>query len=72
VYVTTSSLSEKIIHDLQEANIISSTNNLSFRLTNDELIVNGIKQPGDIHQKILKKYMTKPGETITFSYSNQQ
>jgi len=72
VYVTTSSLSEKIIHDLQEANIISSTNNLSFRLTNDELIVNGVKQPGDIHQKILKKYMTKPGETITFSYSNQQ
>ena len=72
VYVTATSISERIINDLKEANIISTSTNISFRLTNKELIVNGVKQPEDIHQKILKKYLSGPNDTISFSYSNQQ
>jgi hypothetical protein len=72
VYISRNSVSEDIISDLKKANIITSETNLSFRLTNDELIVNGVKQPDDIHQKMLKKYAGKPGGTISLSYNNQQ
>ena len=72
VYVTSNSISEKIIRDLEKANIINTRNNLSFRLTNNELIVNGAKQTDAIHQNILKKYVRKPEENISLSYSNQQ
>ena len=72
VYVTSNSISEKIIRDLEKANIINSRNNLSFRLTNNELIVNSIKQTDAIHQNILKKYVRNPGDNISLSYSNQQ
>ena len=70
IIVTKSSISEDIIEDLEAANIITDRNNLSFRLTNDELIVNGIRQPDAIHQKLLKKYLKNPNGTITFSYSS--
>jgi bla regulator protein BlaR1 len=72
VYHASTSISEDIIRELEDANIIKTRNNLSFRFTNDELIVNGIKQPDALHQRLLKKYITKPGETISISYSNQQ
>jgi hypothetical protein len=72
VYHASTSISEDIIRELEDANIIRTRNNLSFRFTNDELIVNGIKQPDTLLQKLLKKYVTKPGETISISYSNQQ
>src|SRR5439155_25449211 len=72
VSILRNSVSEEIINDLKEANIITTENNLSFRLTNDELIVNGVKQPDDIHQKMLRKYAGKPGGTISLSYNNQQ
>jgi beta-lactamase regulating signal transducer with metallopeptidase domain len=67
--VYTSSISEDIIRELEDAKIITSRNNLSFHLTNDELIVNGVKQPDDIHQKILKKYVRKPEDKISLSYN---
>lgn len=67
--VYTSSISEDIIRELEDAKIITSRNNLSFHLTNDELIVNGVKQPEDIHQKILKNYVKKPEDKISLSYS---
>src|SRR5258706_16299465 len=48
VYISRNSVSEDIISDLKKANIITTEKNLSFRLTNDEFIVNGVKQPDDI------------------------
>ena len=51
---------------------MKSGNNLSFRLTNNELIVNGVKQTDAIHKNILKKYVRKPGDNISLSYNNQQ
>ena len=72
VYLTSASMSEDIIRELEDANIITTRSNLSFRLTNDELIVNGVKQPDAIHQKILKKYVRKPGDIVSLSYNNAQ
>ena len=72
VYLTSASMSEDIIRELEDANIITTRSNLSFRLTNDELIVNGVKQPDAIHQKILKKYVRKPGDIVSMSYNNAQ
>lgn len=64
------STTDEIISDLEDANVISSTQNLSFQLTNNSLIVNGVKQPENIHQKIIQKYQVKPGDKISVSYSN--
>src|SRR6266496_1999972 len=72
VYLTSASMSEDIIRELEDANIITTRSNLSFRLTNDELIVNGVKRPDAIHQKILKKYVRKPGDIVSLSYNNAQ
>ena len=69
---TSNSISDEIIRDLEKANIINTRNNLSFRITNDELIVNGVKQTDAIHQNILKRYVRKQGDNISLSYSNQQ
>lgn len=71
VSLITNSTSEDIISDLEKANIISSRDNLSIKLTNDVLIVNGVKQPEEIHQEILKKHMAKPGDKISLKYSNR-
>ena len=71
-HVTSTSISNEIINDLEKANIITTRNNLSFRITNKELIVNGVKQPDAVHKKILKKYIRKPGDNISLDYSNRQ
>jgi len=66
------SISEGIISDLTNANIISSSHNLSFKLTNDALIVNGVKQPEAIHQKILQKHQENSHDKISLTYSNKE
>lgn len=66
------STAEDIINDLEEANVISSRSNVSVELTNEALIVNGVKQPEKIHQEILKKRIRKPGDKITLRSSNRE
>ena len=66
------STTDDIINDLEKANIISNRDNLSIKLTNDVLIVNGVKQPEEIHQEILKKHVAKPGDKISLRYSNHK
>ncbi|MEO5942762.1 MAG: M56 family metallopeptidase [Ferruginibacter sp.] len=64
-------LSEGIINDLIENNIIKSKKDLSsYTLNNDELIVNGIKQPDTVYKKFSGKYIKKGKRTI--SYSNDE
>src|SRR5262249_4378898 len=72
IYSSSTSISDDIIRDLEAANIITTRDNLSFQFTSDELIVNGVRQPDALHQKLLKKYVTNPGESISISYSNRQ
>ena len=71
VSLARNSTSDDIVNDLEKANVISSRDNLSIQLSNESLIVNGVKQPEEIHQEILKKHMRSPGDKITLNYSNQ-
>ncbi|WP_353720547.1 hypothetical protein [Dyadobacter sp. 676] len=48
---------EQIIEELSSAGLVKDKNDLSFKLTDDELIVNGEKQPADLHQKLKAKYL---------------
>jgi bla regulator protein blaR1 len=71
VFNVSTGIAGDIIRDLENLNIINSRENLSFQLTNKSLIVNGIKQPEDIHQRILQKYQSKAGDKISLRYSNK-
>ena len=71
VSLAPNSSSEDIVSDLEKANVISSRHNLSIQLSNESLIVNGVKQPEEIHQQILKKRMRNPGDKISLLYNNE-
>jgi|GEM_PF-5724713 len=60
----------EIADELVKENIITDKNDVTFRITNEELIVNGVKQPEALHKKILSKYVKKPGDNINYNYSN--
>jgi bla regulator protein blaR1 len=72
ISITRNSTAEDIVSDLEKANVITSTDNLSIQLSNESLIVNGVKQPEEIHQEILKKHMKTPGDKITLLYNNRE
>ena len=35
-----------------------------------ELVINGVKQPDGVFQMLLKKYVTKPGDNVNITYTN--
>jgi hypothetical protein len=57
----------RIIYDLNGYQLVSDPEKLSFSLDNNELIVNGVKQPAEIHQKLKGKYIQKPGDRFNYS-----
>jgi bla regulator protein BlaR1 len=59
----------KMADALYDAGIIKDKVNLSALLTNDVLIVNGVKQSEENHQRILKKYQKKPGDNVNLSFT---
>ncbi|MCW3093016.1 MAG: hypothetical protein JWP81_4085 [Ferruginibacter sp.] len=66
-------LQEKIIGDFIRENIIKNKEELhSYRLTNNELIVNGIKQPAAIHKIFKEKYVKGNHWTMVFNDSDQE
>jgi len=48
---------EAVIEELAQAGLVKDKDDLSFKLGDDELIVNGVKQPADLHQKLKAKYL---------------
>jgi bla regulator protein BlaR1 len=72
ISITRNSTAEDIVSDLEKANVITSRDNLSIQLSNESLIVNGVKQPEEIHQEILKKRMKTRGDKITLLYNNRE
>ena len=71
IQVTNNSNGEipSIISDLYQNKVITSEDPLSFTLNNNELVVNGKKQPAELHQKLKVKYIRKSGDF--FSYVHQ-
>ncbi|WP_317169490.1 M56 family metallopeptidase [Mucilaginibacter humi] len=54
---------------LYNAGLIKDKTKFTGQLTNDALIVNGVKQSEANHQLILKKYQKKPGDTVNLSFT---
>jgi bla regulator protein blaR1 len=59
-----------VIEDLANENVIQDKNDLSFTLNNDELIVNGIKQPAELHRKLREKYIRNPKDQFIYTQKN--
>lgn len=60
-------VSEDIIRDLKINRIISGKTNLSYSLSQNKLIVNGVVQPDSVHSKFKKKYLIKIQQNHTVS-----
>lgn len=64
-------LIDPIIQDMVEQKIIPEhQEELSFELNNSSFIVNGKKQPTEIHERFRKKYLKKKGDYFKFSRRN--
>jgi vacuolar-type H+-ATPase subunit I/STV1 len=59
---------DKIISDLKAEGIIKNSNNLSFKLSNREFIVNGKRQPAEIYNKLKAKYVIETNSEAGFLY----
>jgi hypothetical protein len=57
---------EGILAVLKAANVIKGKEGTTFNLTNNELLVNGVRQPNQLHQELRQKYIYKPGDFINF------
>ncbi|MEP7229820.1 MAG: M56 family metallopeptidase [Ginsengibacter sp.] len=63
-------IQKEIISDLIEEGIIQNESDLSsYKLSNDELIVNGTKQPDAIHKKFKEKYSTGKDRVLMYNYN---
>ncbi|WP_207504484.1 M56 family metallopeptidase [Telluribacter humicola] len=51
----------EFINDLIQEGVIQSKSNLSYRLSSEELVVNGKKQSDALHQKMKNKYLKELG-----------
>jgi beta-lactamase regulating signal transducer with metallopeptidase domain len=61
-------LTSNIISDLISENIIKDTKNLSYKLSKQNLIVNGKVQPENKHRKIREKYVKAQYYDICYNY----
>lgn len=55
-----------IIMELQRAGAIHDKENISFNFNDKELIVNGAKQPSELHDRLKQKYLQKAGDYIIY------
>jgi len=66
--INTDQLTQNIISDLLAENIISNTTNLSYKLSNKNLIVNGVVQPENKYRKVKEKYIKANTFSICYNY----
>ncbi|MCF0073485.1 M56 family metallopeptidase [Dyadobacter sp. CY261] len=66
------SISEKILAEIELQGVVISRTDITFKITNTELIINGIKQPETIHQGILSAVLSGPGDIINFTYGSHK
>ena len=56
-----------IIQELERAGVIKDKENLNFKINNNELIVNGAKQSGPLHEQLKQKYLRNAGDYINYT-----
>jgi len=61
-------LTNNIISDLISEKVIHTNNNLSYLLSGNNLIVNGVKQPESIQNKLSTKYVKAKDISIVYNY----
>lgn len=64
-------MQEGMINDLIESGVIKSKDNLSYKLSEDALIVNGEKQPAALHEKLKTKYVKDKNVEMIYNYSTR-
>ncbi|GGM87875.1 hypothetical protein GCM10010967_20620 [Dyadobacter beijingensis] len=67
-------IQEGIIGELTKEGLVKDKENLSYRLSDEELIVNGTKQSAILHQKLKEKYLKDMGDKqfeLLYNYRNQ-
>lgn len=63
---------ETILNEIEQQGIAISRNNVEFKITNQELIINGVKQPRAVHQGVLDAVLKSPADTIDFTYGRHK
>lgn len=65
-------INEKIMDAIEQQGIAISRNEIDFRITNQELILNGIRQPEAVHKNVLNAVLTSPDDVIDFTYGSHK
>ena len=60
-----------LINDLINEGVIKDKTDLSYKLSHEELIVNGVKQPEQLFKKIKAKYLKEPGVEIVYNWKGR-
>lgn len=66
--INSNGITSSLTSDLIAAKIISTTKNLSYKLSRKSLIVNGVVQPEDYYRKLKAKYLTQKFHAICYNY----
>lgn len=67
-------IQEGIIDELAQAGLVKDKATLTYRLSDDELVVNGSKQSAALHQKLKAKYLKDLGDRkfeLLYNYRNE-
>lgn len=59
----------EMIDELVREGIITNPKNVKLKLNNRELIINGKKQPAEMHLRMLEKFQVKPGAKVNLEYN---
>jgi hypothetical protein len=63
-------LTNNVIADLIEAKVITNAASLSYKVTNESLIVNGKVQPEALHQQLKEKYIQSADWKLLYNWKN--
>jgi len=64
-----STVGDGITNQLINDHLIKDKDNYTYKITNSELYIDGVKQPDDVHKRIVEKYL-KPGDSINYTRTN--
>lgn len=65
-------INEKIMDAIEQQGVPISRDNIDFRITNKELIVNGVKQPEAVLKGVLDAVLTRSHDVIDFTYGSHR
>ena len=65
-------INEKIMDAIERQGVAISRSDIDFRITNKELIVNGVKQPVAVLKSVLDAILTSPDDVIDFTYGSHK